>query len=162
MNASKGIPHPTGAAGLTWTLARWMLGTVFLYAGLSKALHPVEFLQLVRQYDLVRTPMVLNAIAAWLPWIEVFCGLLLVVGIAVRGTALLLLGMLIPFTALVAWRALALSAANGMPFCAVQFDCGCGTGRVLICGKLAENCLLILLSGALLHWAPRKDAPAIP
>ena len=30
-------------------LARWLLGGLFLYMGLNKALHPVEFLKLVRQ-----------------------------------------------------------------------------------------------------------------
>ena len=34
-------------------LARWVLGAVFLYMGLNKALHPVDFLKLLRQYDIV-------------------------------------------------------------------------------------------------------------
>ena len=37
----------------------------------------------------------MNALATMLPWFEVFCGVLLVLGIAVRGTALLLAGMLV-------------------------------------------------------------------
>ena len=35
-------------------LARWLLGAVFVYLGLTKALHPVEFLKLLREYDLTR------------------------------------------------------------------------------------------------------------
>ena len=31
-------------------------------------------------------------------------------------------------------------------FCSVNFDCGCGTGVVFVCDKLAENCGLLLLS----------------
>ena len=37
------------AADTFAVLARWLLGAVFLYLGLNKALHPVEFLKLVRQ-----------------------------------------------------------------------------------------------------------------
>ena len=87
-------------------LARWLLGAAFLYLGLSKALHPVDFLKLMRQYDLTQNSLLLNFIAAALPWFEIFCGLLLLAGIAVRGTALTLMVMLVPFTLLVFHRAL--------------------------------------------------------
>ncbi len=131
-------------------LARWLLGATFLYLGMSKALHPVEFLKLMRQYDIVQNALLLNSIAAALPWFEVFCGLLLLAGIAVRGTALMLTVMLVPFTLLVLHRALLLQAAQNIPFCAVNFDCGCGTGAEFICRKLLGNLLLFVLSAWLL------------
>jgi uncharacterized membrane protein YphA (DoxX/SURF4 family) len=137
-------------------LARWLLGAAFLYLGLNKALHPVDFLKLVRQYDITQNALLLNSIAAGLPWFEVFCGLLLLTGVAVRGTALTLLLMLVPFTLLVFRRALLLQAAQAIPFCAVKFDCGCGTGEEFICRKLLENFLLILLSGWLLTGYGRQ------
>jgi uncharacterized membrane protein YphA (DoxX/SURF4 family) len=127
-------------------LARWLLGAAFLYLGLNKALHPVDFLKLMQQYDLTQNAPLLNSIAAGLPWFEVFCGLLLLTGVAVRGTALTLLLMLAPFTILVWHQALLLQGAQNIPFCAVKFDCGCGTGEEFICRKLLENFLLILLS----------------
>src|SRR5690349_18661666 len=128
---------------LAATLVRWIVGALFIYMGLTKALQPVEFLKLVRQYEMVQSPWLLNSIAAALPWFEVFCGLLLVAGVAVRGTALMLVAMLVPFTLVVLKRALAIHAAQAIPFCAVKFDCGCGTGEVLICHKLVENAALI-------------------
>lgn len=68
------------------TLARWWLGVVFIYMGLHKALpHPEGFLKLVRQYDMVSNPVWLNMIGAALPWFEVYCGVLLLAGVAVRG-----------------------------------------------------------------------------
>ena len=91
-------------------LGRWLVGLLFVYLGLNKALHPDLFLKLVRQYELVSNPYLLNAIAAALPWFEVFCGLLLLAGVAVRGSALLLLLMLGVFTPLVLKRALAIAA----------------------------------------------------
>jgi uncharacterized membrane protein YphA (DoxX/SURF4 family) len=132
------------------------LGAAFVYLGLNKALHPVDFLKLVQQYDLTQNALFLNSIAAGLPWFEVFCGLLLLTGVAVRGTALTLLLMLVPFTLLVLHQALLLQAAQAIPFCAVKFDCGCGTGEEFICRKLLENFLLILLSGWLLAGYGRR------
>ncbi len=137
---------------LIGTVARWALGALFIYMGLKKALDPVDFLKLVRQYDMVESPLLLNLIASTLPWFEVFCGVLLVSGIAVRGAATISLLMLVPFTVIVLQRALAIHAASAIPFCAIRFDCGCGAGEVAICFKLTENCLLILLSGLLAVW----------
>jgi len=140
-------------------LARWLLGGLFLQMGLSKALDPVDFLKLVREYDLTQHPLLLNGIAAALPWFEVFCGVLLLAGVAVRGSALMLVAMLVPFTWVVFQRALALQADLGIPFCEVKFDCGCGAGEVYICRKLVENGLLILFSAWLLMgWGRRLCA----
>ncbi len=138
------------ALDLVTVLGRWFVGGAFIYMGVLKLLDPVQFLKLVRQYEMVQTPWVLNSIAAALPWFEVFCGTLLVAGIAVRGVAVNLILMLIPFTVLVLKRALAVAATQNLPFCAVSFDCGCGTGEVLICQKMLENTALIFLSGWLL------------
>jgi uncharacterized membrane protein YphA (DoxX/SURF4 family) len=132
--------HPLSLA------ARWILGGAFIYMGLSKALEPVDFLKLVREYDAIHHQLALNLIAALLPWFEVFCGVLLIVGVAIRGSALALLGLLLGFSALVFTRAWTLHDLQALPFCAVRFDCGCGNGEVLICGKLLENALLMLLS----------------
>ena len=144
------------AAEIFTVLARCCLGALFIYMGLNKALDPVAFLKLLRQYDLIQTPLLLNSIAAALPWFEVFCGLLLLLGVAVRGTALTLLLLLVPFTALVLHRALALHSALDIPFCAVKFDCGCGEGAEFICRKLVENALLMLLAGWLLAGRGRR------
>ena len=128
-------------------LARWWLGCVFIFMGLHKALpHPENFVGLVRQYDMVTTPWLLNSIGAALPWFEVVCGVLLLTGVAVRGAALNLIAMLVPFTLIVLKRALALAATSHLPFCAVKFDCGCGAGEVYICHKLVDNAVLLLLS----------------
>src|SRR5438552_669175 len=146
----------SGLAIAVATLARWVLGALFLYMGLKKALHPEEFLKLLRQYDMVDSPFLLNSIAAALPWFEAFCGLLLLAGIAVRGTALMLVVMLVPFTLLVLKRALGIAAAQHLSFCLVKFDCGCGAGEVFICNKLIENCVLTLIAAWLIAGSGRK------
>ena len=126
--------------------ARWILGCVFIYMGLTKVAHPEQFLKLIRQYDAISQPFVLNSIGALLPWFEIWCGVFLLAGIAVRGAALNVVLMLIPFTVLILKRALAVASAQSLAFCAVKFDCGCGNGEVVICHKLVENCGLILLA----------------
>lgn len=168
MNAPDKVRSPRPAdrpSGPAWlrqaretaaVLARWLLGLAFVYMGLNKALHPDLFLKLVRQYDLVTNPYLLNAIAAALPWFEVFCGLLLLAGVAVRGSALLLLLMLAFFTPLVLCRAFALAAAQSLPLCLIKFDCGCGTGEVFACNKMIENCLLMVLSAWLIAGRRRR------
>jgi uncharacterized membrane protein YphA (DoxX/SURF4 family) len=152
---------------LAAVLGRWFLGVLFVYMGLSKALEPVEFLKLVREYQLVQHSLLLNSIAATLPWFEILCGLLLILGVAVRGSVVMLLLMLIPFTLVVLQRALAMQAELSIPFCAVKFDCGCGAGEVLICRKLVENGALILLSLWLLtgqghQWCARYSLIKAP
>ncbi len=128
------------------TAARILLGGIFLYLGVVKALDPVGFLKLVRQFDVVHSPPILNFTAAVLPWFEIFCGALLLLGVKTRAAALLQTILLAGFTGLVAWRALAIYRAGGTPFCAIRFDCGCGTGEVLICLKLVENTAMLLLA----------------
>jgi uncharacterized membrane protein YphA (DoxX/SURF4 family) len=152
------IPQPTSSThrvtDAATLLARWLLGAVFVYMGLVKALHPVEFLKMARQYEVVQSPLLLNSIAAALPWFEVVCGALLLAGIAVRGSALILTALLVPFTWMVLHRALAWDYS--IPFCAIRFDCGCGTGPVNVCRKLAENVVLILLSGWIVAGRGRR------
>jgi uncharacterized membrane protein YphA (DoxX/SURF4 family) len=146
MNAGVSSGHAPGVWDILATLARWLLGGMFIYLGLTKAMHPVEFLKLVRQYDVFHDSLLLNLTAAALPWFEVFCGCLLVLGIAVRGASAMLALMLVAFSAMVLLRALAIREAGQLPFCAIKFDCGCGAGEVFICRKLAENAILLALS----------------
>ncbi len=140
--------------------ARWLLGALFVYTGLVKIGDPVAFLKLVRQYDLVHTPFLLNSIAATLPWFEAGCGALSQIGVAARGTARTMVAVLVPSPGVVWHRALVLEAAKLIPFCAVKFDCGCGTGEVFICAKLLENFCLILLACWLLSGRGRHYALA--
>src|SRR5688572_29956476 len=131
---------------------RWFVGGLFIFMGLTKAMVPVEFLKLVRQYGVFDNHLALNFVASALPWFEVFCGVLLILGIAVRGTALMVLAMLVPFTILIWMRALGLQETRGGPFCAIKFDCGCGAGEVFVCRKLAENAVLIVIGAGLIFW----------
>ena len=152
MTAALTSPGHRPVADIATVLARWFLGGVFIYLGLNKALHPVEFLKLVRQYDVIEHHFLLNLIASALPWFEVFCGLFLILGLAVRGAAVMLVSLLVAFTVLILRRALAMQETSGLPLCAIKFDCGCGAGEVLICRKLIENGLLAIFATGLAFW----------
>jgi uncharacterized membrane protein YphA (DoxX/SURF4 family) len=141
----------------TTLLARWLLAAVFIYMGVNKVLHPESFLKQVDEYHFFTNYHLLNAVSAALPWFEVFCGIVLVTGLAIRGTALVLIAMLVPFTLLVIHRALDLASAKQIAFCAVKFDCGCGGGEIFICRKILENTLLLLLALWLL-LSPAKES----
>ena len=65
------------------------MGGLFIYLGLSKVLHPAEFLKFVREQLLVTNPSLSSLIAATAPWLEVLYGLLLLTGIARDAAAVL-------------------------------------------------------------------------
>ena len=60
--------------------------------------------------------------------------------------ALIVALMFLAFSAAILHRALALQAELSLPFCAVNFDCGCGAGEVFVCSKLTENAAWFLLA----------------
>lgn len=155
------LPHPKQprpAVRLIHHLARIALGGYLIYLGLAKAIDPVGFLKLLREYELLASPLPLNAAAALLPWFEVVCGVLLIAGIAVRGTALVVATLFLAFTAAIIHRTLAIHADLGTAFCAIRFDCGCGAGEVLACAKIPENLAWLTLAAWLLvsRLSPRK------
>ncbi len=134
-------------SGLPLLLARLVVGGAFIVLGLLKLRDPVAFLKALREYDMfpASSPWLMNAAAAALPGAEITCGVLLLLGVAVRGTALFLLALLLVFTTAIAARASTLAHEKSLALCAVAFDCGCGAGVQNACRKLAENTGLILL-----------------
>jgi len=134
--------------GVPLLLARLVLGGMFIYMGWAKIFDPVDFLKLIREYRMFPDGgfFLLNLTAVVLPWIEVLCGVLLILGVGLRGSALLLLVMLVGFTIVVAVRAIGIYQAQDIAFCAIKFDCGCGAGEQNICLKLPENVGLSLLA----------------
>lgn len=127
-------------------IIRILIGGMFVYLGWTKTQDPVAFLKTIREFDILQSPWQMNVVASWLPWFEVWCGFLLVLGIGVRASAASLGALLIAFTAMILWRALQVHSAGEIAFCDIQFDCGCGTGEVVVCYKLAQNVVLTLFS----------------
>jgi uncharacterized membrane protein YphA (DoxX/SURF4 family) len=129
-------------------IARLIVGGIYVWFGINKVVDPVAFLKALREYEILplSPPHWMNLTVIVLPWVEILCGALLIVGAMLRAAGVLLLGMTVVFTAAIAFRGLAETNALGIPFCDVGFDCGCGIGHVQVCDKLLENLGLIVLS----------------
>ena len=138
--------HPNKVILVIHHVGRFLLGGFLIYMGAVKAIEPVNFLKLLREYQFLASPWPLNAVAALLPWLEICCGFFLLLNAAVRGTAMIVTLMFLTFSAAILHRALALQAEFSLPFCAVSFDCGCGAGEVFVCTKLMENAAWFLLA----------------
>jgi len=146
--------EPAKLGQLAVVVVRWILGATFVVMGMAKLGDTVGFLKLIREYGLVpeSNSMLLNSLAIVLPCLEVWLGVLVIAGVAVRGSALSLLIMLVVFTSAIGMRTGAIMEADGVSLCSVAFDCGCGAGVVNVCNKLAENLGLTALA-AVAAWS---------
>lgn len=129
-------------------LARVFLGGYFIYTGVVKTLDPVAFLKGVRLYEMLpeSPPVFLNGTAVVLPWLEIICGIALVLGLFRRGAAVVVALLLCVFSPAIFSRALAITSTEGISFFQVTFDCGCGTGHEIIWIKLCKNAGLLILA----------------
>lgn len=78
-------------------LARLALGLVFISAALPKLADPPDFAKAIWAYELF-PPWSLHPLALVLPWLELFCGLALCLGVWIRAAALWVGGLLLAFS----------------------------------------------------------------
>jgi uncharacterized membrane protein YphA (DoxX/SURF4 family) len=100
----------------SWTelIARWILGITFIYASYHKIISPGDFAKIIYGYDLL-PDVLINLIAIILPFVELFSGLALILGIYPVSAVLIVNGMLLTFII-----ALSINLVRGH-----EFDCGC-------------------------------------
>jgi len=130
------------------------LGIIFVVAALPKIVDPPSFAHMIYNYHLVPGALI-NLMALVMPWIELLCGLALILGIW-QATARSIIGaLLITFV-----LAIAINLARGN-----AIDCGCFD--VSAAGKTREERLAdmrwvilrdlgLLLMVAQLWWAARN------
>ncbi len=95
-------------------VARFVVGIVFIIASIDKIAAADAFAASVHAYELVPDFLV-NAAALVIPWLELLCGIFLIVGFKVRASALVILILLVVFTS-----AMAIALMRGL-----TIDCGC-------------------------------------
>lgn len=98
-------------AGFLCLAFRLVLGGMFLYAGLTKIAGPADFAQAIANYRILPEWSV-NAAAIVLPWVEVFAGTSLILGLLIQGGSLLIAGLLLAFACALGfdlWRGLDIS-----------------------------------------------------
>lgn len=128
---------------------RWVLGVIFVYAGLQKIVSPSNFAEVVYGYNLAPGFSV-NMIALFLPFLELIFGAALLLGIYPRsaslGIGILLLTFLLVFS---------INSARG-----VKFECGCfGVGQHTDMGGvvwLIGRDALYLIAGIYVLWFPYR------
>ncbi len=76
---------------------RLYLGGLFVYASFYKISYPIEFANAIAGYRLVPYWLV-GFMAVALPWLELFCGLMLILGVRAKAAALLICAMTAMFT----------------------------------------------------------------
>lgn len=119
-------------------LARVFLGGLFVVASLDKITNTHAFIVSILNYKVIGITLA-TLTATILPWLELLCGLGLILGLYPRGSALLLTAMLLAFTLLVA------SAL----FRGLDISCGCFTqdpnADKIGYRKILENCGMMLV-----------------
>ena len=122
-------------------LMRIVLGALFVFAGATKAYDPGTFAIEIQRYQLI--PWILSALAsAYLPWLEMLAGVLLLLKRFERGALLVVTFLLLVFT---------LALASAM-FRGLSIDCGCfgkaftATGTTV---PLLRNLVLLVFAGLL-------------
>lgn len=94
--------------------ARWCLGIVFVYASIHKIIEPGAFAKIIYGYMLFPAEII-NLMAIVIPFIELFCGILLLSGFMPRSSAIIINFLLFAFM-----TAISINLIRGH-----EFDCGC-------------------------------------
>jgi putative oxidoreductase len=93
---------------------RLLVGVVFIYASLYKILDPGAFAKSIWYYHLVPGDLI-NLIALVLPWVELLCGLCLILGVFYHGAVVWVNVLTLTFI-----FALSTTIVRG-----IDIDCGC-------------------------------------
>jgi uncharacterized membrane protein YphA (DoxX/SURF4 family) len=127
-------------------VARLYAGLMLLIYGIPKLREPSDLLKSVHTYGILPNdpPLLLNLSAVGLPWLEVITGAAILTGVLRRGAGFLSAIVLVVFTSAILMRTFAVMAADGISFSEVAFDCGCGSGVVIIWQKMIFNGSLIV------------------
>ena len=128
-------------------VVRIALGALFAYAAILKISDPVTFAGSVAAYQIL--PYFWNYVAAAvLPFVELFCGLLLISGYRVKSAALLITAMNVVFMA-----ALASTIVRGL-----DIDCGCfkqGGEKTSAWVAIARDSLFLAMCFVILKLDPK-------
>src|SRR5213594_1331135 len=80
-----------------WRIVDFIVAGIFIYAGVLKVLDPVQFASDIDNYKILPWPISV-ALAFYLPCLEIFCGLALVVRFLYRGALSILTALILTFT----------------------------------------------------------------
>ena len=147
--ASPGLPdaQQVGVAFVLWTLVDLIVGGIFLYAGLLKAIDPLQFASDIENYKILPWTVGVR-LAFFLPWLEIFCGLALLTRRFYNGAVAILTGLVGVF----------IIASISAKARGIDITCGCFGHASKNLNFFWHMALIVILLGALIAlW---KNAPA--
>jgi putative oxidoreductase len=103
--------RPTAAI---WRILAFLIGALFIYAGITKILDPVGFARDIDNYKMLPWPAAV-ALGFYLPWLEILCGIALIVRRLYQGSLVILTGSTVLFIV-----ASIIAKARGL-----DISCGC-------------------------------------
>ena len=124
---------------------RIVLGSIFLWASFDKIIDPAKFARSIANYHVLPFGIE-NTIAIVLPWLELFIGSGLILGVMVDGSIVITSALLVLFNLMIAQAIL-----RGF-----NIECGCGLkeGQLVGIEKILEN--FVLLGGAYILYIRDK------
>jgi hypothetical protein len=132
-----------------YTILRVLFGLLFIWASWDKILNPGAFAEVLFNYRVLPN-LLIHPAAIILPWLEMGCGILLVVGRMTGGSLIILNGLLLIFGA-----ALGLSLYRGL-----DINCGCfslgAKGERVAWQTLARDFVLLGFGLSLMASAYKK------
>ena len=143
-------PHPLKKiiqSPWTYRVIRFILGSIFVYAGFIKLIDPKAFARVISQYNIV-PDFLLAPLAVGLPAIEFLAGLGLILNI--RGSLAVIFGLLVVFTAVLGYGIL-----NDL-----NVDCGCFSPAEITSQNNLRQAFyrdLFLIGGAFLLFLSRSN-----
>ena len=124
---------------------RISLGVVFLYASFDKIRDPGSFSSNIQNYQILPYGIT-NLFAIFLPWVELYVGACLILGVFLNGAALLSTGMMVMFII-----ALGQALVRGL-----DIECGCFSQEGSLVGLNTMLRDIIWLAMAVFVWR-RED-----
>jgi hypothetical protein len=104
----------TTSSSIAWRVLAIIIGALFVYAGVLKAWDPIRFAGDIENYHIL--PWALNlGLAFFLPWLEMICGLALIVRRGYSGALALLFALLLVF----------IGASIAAKARGIDISCGC-------------------------------------
>ena len=74
---------------ILWRIVALIIGGIFIYAGAIKIFDPAGFANDIDNYKILPWPLTVR-LAFYLPWLEILCGLAVILGVLYRGGLLIL------------------------------------------------------------------------
>ena len=112
-----------------------LIGILFLYSGILKILNPFEFSLTVAKYGILPEKFI-NIFSIIIPFLEIFSGFFLLIGVFIRGSSFTISLLLLIFTIAIFYVTIK----------GYSFECGCFE----IMGKESKTGILLIIRNLIL------------